>query len=167
MRHGAVPKPRRSARHLKVRKARERRHLAIPYPSLATSRYVWHGSCFSLAAITIRRRERRNPVSRFHFHITKQTIKFMFVASMLAATLIPTFAFSAERDGATIFFSFEDLRQELIMPSTSRLAPIFTWGNQEENASRMTPIERNLTWGNGLGIDGYAPPGSRRPLWGY
>jgi hypothetical protein len=81
--------------------------------------------------------------------------------------LIPPSAFSAERDGTTFFFSFEDLQQELSRPSLSQFVPIFPWRNQEENANRMTPIERNLTWGNGLGIDGYAHPGSRRPLWGY
>jgi len=28
-------------------------------------------------------------------------------------------------------------------------------------------FEQNLCWGNGLGIDGYAYPGARRPLWDY
>jgi hypothetical protein len=94
-------------------------------------------------------------------------MKSLLAALTLMATLIPASAFSAERDGTTIFFSFEDLRQEFAKSSLSQLAPIFTWRAQEENADRMTPIERNLRWGNGLGIDGYAHPGSRQPLWGY
>lgn len=106
-------------------------------------------------------------MGQVHLQVAKQTKKFLLVAFLLAATLISTSAFSAERDGTTLFFSFEDLRQELTTPSFSQLAPIFTWRNSEENANRMTPIERNLTWGNGLGIDGYAHPGSHRPLWGY
>lgn len=106
-------------------------------------------------------------MSRFYSQVTKQTIKFLLVAVMLTVPFIPTGGFSAERDGTTIFFSFNDLRRELAQPSLSQLAPIFTWRNQEEDDAHMTPIERNILWGNGLGIDGYAYPGSRRPLWGY
>ena len=100
----------------------------------------------------------------FHSQPNKRGMKFLLAALTLMATLTSTNAFSAERDGATIFFSFEDL---FAKPSLSQLAPIFTWRAQEENEDRMTPIERSLRWGNGLGIDGYAHPGSRQPLWGY
>jgi len=94
-------------------------------------------------------------------------IKSLVIALTLTATLFPTGAFSAERDGATIFFSFEDLRQEFTQPSLSQFTSLFTWRNQKEDVDQATPIERNLRWGNGLGIDGYAHPGSRQPLWGY
>lgn len=106
-------------------------------------------------------------MSRSHSQIAKQTSKFLLMAVLFMFTFIPTSGFSAERDGTTIFFSFNDLRQELAQPSLSRLAPIFSWQSQKESDARMTPIERNILWGNGLGIDGYAYPGSRRPLWGY
>ena len=106
-------------------------------------------------------------MTTLHTSHKKHGMKSLLAALTLTAMFLPTTAFSAERDGMTFFFSFEDLRQELTTPSLSQLSPLFTWRNQEENTDRRTPIERNLTWGNGLGIDGYAHPGSQRPLWGY
>jgi hypothetical protein len=106
-------------------------------------------------------------MTSFHTSPKKRGIKSLLAALTLTAMFLPTAAFSAERDGTTLFFSLEDLRRELTTPSLSSLSSILTWRNQEENTDRRTPIERNLTWGNGLGIDGYAHPGSHRPLWGY
>ena len=42
-----------------------------------------------------------------------------------------------------------------------------TLSSQQEQHNHLTPLERSYFWGNGLGIDGYARPGARRPLWGY
>ena len=42
-----------------------------------------------------------------------------------------------------------------------------TLSSQQEQHNHLTPLERSYFWGNGLGIDGYACPGARRPLWGY
>lgn len=79
-------------------------------------------------------------------------------------------AFAAERDGTVLFFSVADLKQVLShpsLPSLSQLSPRFAWRDQHEAAAQEGPVERNSRWGNGLGVDGYAYPGARRPLWGY
>src|SRR5262245_58794356 len=80
--------------------------------------------------------------------------------------LTPTYAFSAERDGTVLFFSFEDLKKELTHPSPSQWYPSFTWRSQQEQTAQESPIERNYRWGSGLGFDSYTRPGTR-PLWGY
>ncbi len=98
--------------------------------------------------------------------LSKKGKKTLFTAFALAVLLTPTFAISAERDGTTLFFSFEDLKKELTNPSPSQWYPTFSWRNQQERADQESPIERNYRWGNGLGFDGYTRPGTR-PLWGY
>jgi hypothetical protein len=80
--------------------------------------------------------------------------------------LTPTYAFSAERDGTVLFFSFQYLKKELTRPSFRQWRPGFSWRNQQEQTDQEGPIERNYRWGNGLGFDSYPRPGTR-PLWGY
>jgi len=89
---------------------------------------------------------------------------------VFTALLTPTRALSAEREGTVLFFSFDDLKQELShpsIPSLAHLAPSFTWRALHEQAHEDGPIERNSRWGHGLGFGGYANPRTPRPLWGY
>jgi hypothetical protein len=84
--------------------------------------------------------------------------------------LPPTHALAAEREGTVLFFSVDDLKQELSHPSLSSLAPLspsFTWRALHEQAYEEGPSERDYRWGNGLGFGGYANPWTPRPLWGY
>jgi len=98
-------------------------------------------------------------------------VKNSFLSALAFAVLLtPTYALSAEREGTVLFFSFDDLKQELSHPSFSSLAPLspsFTWRALHEQAYEDGPIERNYRWENGLGFGGYAHPRTRRPLWGY
>jgi hypothetical protein len=103
----------------------------------------------------------------FHSCYKKTGVKTFLAALAIAIVLIPAHAFSAERDGTVLFFSFEDLKQELSKPELPQLPPRFSWRNQSEQPDQTNPIERSYFWGNGLGIDGYAHPGTRQPLWGY
>ena len=94
----------------------------------------------------------------------------LLAALAFAVLLTPTHALSAEREGTVLFFSFDDLKQELSHPSLPSLAPLspsFTWHALHEQAYEEGPIERNSRWGNGFGFGGYANPWTRRPLWGY
>src|SRR5215475_14335030 len=90
---------------------------------------------------------------------------------VLACTVlfIPTYAFSAERDGTVLFLSFEDLKQIFshpLHPALPQVLPTFSWRDLREQNNQQSPIERNYRWGNGLGIDGHSHPGTH-PLWGY
>jgi hypothetical protein len=100
-----------------------------------------------------------------------KTLRRSLLAILTLSTLMTApCAFSAERDGSVLFFSVEDLQQALSHPSLlslSQLTPSLEWREQHEGTEQESPVERNLRWGNGLGIDGYAYPGARRPLWGY
>lgn len=114
--------------------------------------------------------ERRKTMATFCTLLSKKAGKSLFAALTLTLLLTPTYALSAERDGAVLFFSWEDPKQELAhlsLPSLSQLSPRFAWREQHEAAEQEGPVERNYHWGNGLGVDGYAYPGARRPLWGY
>ena len=94
----------------------------------------------------------------------------LLTALAFAVLLTLTSAMAAECEGAVLFFSFDDLKQELShpsIPSLSQLSPSFTWHALHEQAYEDGPIERNSRWGNGLGFGGYANPWTRRPLWGY
>jgi hypothetical protein len=99
--------------------------------------------------------------------LKKSVRKPLLAAFALTIMLTPVSAISAERDSTALFFSFEDLKQELSKPDLSQLYPSFSWQNLQEQADRQSPIERNYRWGNGLGFDSYTFPGVRRPLWGY
>jgi hypothetical protein len=74
---------------------------------------------------------------------------------------------AAQRDGTVLFFSVEDLTQALATSTLSDLSPSFLWQNLPSQADQESPIERSYRWGYGLGVDGYAHPGARMPLWGY
>ena len=92
----------------------------------------------------------------------------------LSVLLTSPSALAAEREGTVLFFSLEDLQQVLTHPSLPSLTALLSlsppspsfWQEQPEVAEPDGPLERNLRWGNGLGIDGYTRPGTR-PLWGY
>ncbi|HJY79760.1 MAG TPA: hypothetical protein VKK81_01570 [Candidatus Binatia bacterium] len=99
--------------------------------------------------------------------LSKKVRKPLLAVFALTMILTPTYAFSAERDSTVLFFSFEDLKQELSKPDLAQLYPSFSWQNPQEQADQEGPIERNYRWGNGLGFDSYTFPGVRRPLWGY
>jgi len=95
-----------------------------------------------------------------------------FLLAVLACTVLltPMHALSAEREGTILFFSFDDLKEELSnpsLPSPALLSPSFSWHTLRDQAYEEGPIERNYRWGNGLGFGGYTNPWTPRPLWGY
>ena len=106
-------------------------------------------------------------MAMFNKALSKKVKKSFLAMLTLTSLLMPAYAFSAERDSTTLFFSFEDLKNELSKPDLSQLAPSFSWQNLQEKADREGPIERNYRWGNGFGFDSYNHPGVRQPLWGY
>ena len=101
----------------------------------------------------------------------RKTLSRSLLAGLtLSALLTAPCAFSAERDGTVLFFSFEELQEDLShpsLPSLSQLPNSFEWQAQYKIGEQVSPLERSAQWGDGLGIDGYAHPGQRRPLWGY
>jgi hypothetical protein len=102
--------------------------------------------------------------------LTKKVRTSLLAALACVVLLTPTYARAAEREGTVLFFSFDDLQQELSHPSLSSLplwSPSFTWRALHEQAYEEGPIERDSRWGNGLGFGGYANPWTPRPLWGY
>jgi hypothetical protein len=106
-------------------------------------------------------------MSPIHSHSKNTGTKTLLVALALATMFFPTRAFSAERDGAVLFFSFEELRQGIAKPEIPQSPPNFSWWSQSGQTGQDNPLERSYFWGNGLGIDGYAHPGVRQPFWGY
>ncbi len=102
-------------------------------------------------------------------HHALRTIRrtVLLVGLTLLALLTPLSAIAAQRDGTVFFFSFEDLTQALSKPTLPDLSPSFLWQNLQLQANQESPIEQSYRWGNGLGVDGYAHPGARMPLWGY
>ena len=102
--------------------------------------------------------------------LNTQGRKALLAGLALIVLLTPTCAISAEREGTVLFFSLADLTQLLshpALPSLSALSPSYAWREQYEAAEQEGPLERNARWGHGLGVDGYAYPGARRPLRGY
>jgi hypothetical protein len=91
----------------------------------------------------------------------------LFAGLALVVLLMPISVMAAQRDGTVLFFSLEDLTQALSKPTLSDLSPNFVWQHLLPQAHQKSPIERSYQWGNGLGVDGLAYPGSRMPLWGY
>jgi hypothetical protein len=91
----------------------------------------------------------------------------LFTGLALLVLLTPLSAMAAQRDGTVLFFSWEDLTQALSKPTLPDLSPSFLWRDPQSQAHQESPIERSYRWGNGLGVDGYAHPGARMPLWGY
>jgi hypothetical protein len=113
------------------------------------------------------RHDRGRPVWRRTRHA--QGLKALLAGVALSALLTPAYALAAERDGTVLFFSFEDLKQMLShpsLPSLWQLPSSFAWRERPEAAEQDGPLERNIRWGNGQGIDGSTRPGTR-PLWGY
>lgn len=94
-------------------------------------------------------------------------MKPLLASLALTVVLTPALAFPVERDGLTLFFSFEEVREIIQDPTPQRLLPPLALDFQKEE-SDTSRIERKAQWGNGLGFDGYASPYlGRRPLWGY
>lgn len=94
-------------------------------------------------------------------------MKPLLASLALAVVLTPTLACSIERDGATLFFSFEELREILRHPSPQHFIPPLSlqFQSKEEQGGRQ---ERTYRWGNDFGINRSVYPDSlRRPLWGY
>jgi hypothetical protein len=104
-------------------------------------------------------------------HTLRTTLRrALLVLLTLSPLLLTPGAFATERDGTVLFFSREDLTELLSHPSPPDLAQwpaSLEWQAQQKGAEQDSPLERNSRWGNGLGFDGYASPGVRRPLWGY
>ena len=99
-----------------------------------------------------------------------------FAGLALVVLLMPISAMAAQRDGTVLFFSLEDLTQTLSNPTLPDLShsllmpdlfPGLLWQNLLPQTYQESPIERSYRWGDGLGVDGFAYPGSRMPLWGY
>ena len=112
----------------------------------------------------------------------KGVLKPLFV--ILALLLIPTStpAVSVDREGTALFFSFEELTEELHLPASPPVPPSSpfrqlpeeadreSWIPESripEEADRESWIEEQYQWGNGLGFNSFAYPGTRAPLWGY
>jgi hypothetical protein len=94
-------------------------------------------------------------------------MKPLLVSLALAVVLTPTFAFPVERDGTTLVFSFEELREMLRHPSPQQFIPPLSLQFQN-NEGQDARIEREYRWGDGFGTNRSACPDSlRRPLWGY
>jgi len=99
------------------------------------------------------------------------TVRNSLLAVVACAVLLtPTYVLSVEREDTEIFFSFDDLKEELShpsIPSLSQWFPSFAWQDLHDQAYEEGPIERNCRWGNSLGFGGCAHPRTPRPLWGY
>jgi hypothetical protein len=94
-------------------------------------------------------------------------MKLLLVALALTIVLTPAFAGSAEREDTTLFFSFAELTGMLHHPAPALLDLRSAFRQQQKSAGQQGRIEKNFRWGNGLGFDSYAFPGTRPPLWGY
>ncbi len=93
-------------------------------------------------------------------------MKPLLASLALTVVLTPALAFPVERDGLTLFFSFDDVREIIQEPAPQRLLPPLAFDFQQEK-SATSRLEREAQWGDGLGFDGYASPyKGRRPLWG-
>ena len=89
--------------------------------------------------------------------LNKRISRATLVVLACSVLLTPTYAFSAERDGTVIYFTFEDLKQMFSHsspPSLRQVFPGFSWRDQREQPGQQRPIERNYRWGNGQGVDG-------------
>jgi hypothetical protein len=80
---------------------------------------------------------------------------------------------AVEREGTTLFFSFQELQDALRFPSFSKFSP--GTGSYLGTTSYLRPdwherdsqAGKDFRWGHGLGVDGCVVPGPCRPLWGY
>ncbi|MGE0681031.1 MAG: hypothetical protein AB7P69_09055 [Candidatus Binatia bacterium] len=100
----------------------------------------------------------------------RQRVVIPLMVIVVLSFSAPTFAF--EREGTVIYFSLEDLQlafpRFLQRDTLLSLIPQMSWQTLQADQANDDngPIERSMRWGNGLGIDGYRPPGMH-PLWGY
>src|SRR5262245_43799812 len=96
----------------------------------------------------------------------------LLVGVALSVLLTPPSALAAEREGTVLFFSLADVQELLSHPSHFfsaslwQFPPNFAWQAQSKAVEPEGPLERNVRWGNGQGIDGQSHPGTH-PLWGY
>lgn len=88
-------------------------------------------------------------MTSFHSRCKRTGMKTIVAVLALTVTLIPARAFSAERDGAVFFFSFEDLKQEVSKPEFSQFPPSFSWRNQSEQKDQTSPMERSVATSGG------------------
>lgn len=94
-------------------------------------------------------------------------MKPLLTSLALTVVLTPAVAFPVERDGLTLFFSFEDVREIIQDPAPQRLWPPLAFDFQQEKAT-TSRIEREAQWNEGLGFNGCSSPYiGQRPLWGY
>jgi len=97
-----------------------------------------------------------------------KTVRNVFLIALTFTVLLaPTNVRAVQRDGNILFFSFDELKEGFTHLTPAAPLPRFSWRRSLSQARQESLIERNYRWGNGLGIDGYAHPGVRRPLWGY
>jgi hypothetical protein len=105
--------------------------------------------------------------------LLRRVVLAFLIAGVLGLVCPPTPAQAVEREGTTLFFSFEELQDALHFPPFSLLSSGTAsylgtaLSLQPDWHERDNRIERNFRWGHGLGVDGYVAPGTRRPLWGY
>jgi hypothetical protein len=102
-----------------------------------------------------------------HNHALRTISWTALFAGLTLVLLMPISTMAAQRDGTVLFFSVEDLTPTLSKFTLPDLSPSFLWQNLQSQETEESPIERSYRWGNGLGIDGYAHPEARMPLWGY
>jgi hypothetical protein len=131
------------------------------------------GTAFALVFQNRDARGRRRTLTTLRRALRSKLQLALLAVLTLTALLTPPCAMAAERQGSMLFFSFADLKQWLshpalpTLPSLSELSPSCMGREQCKAAEQEGPLERKARWGNGLGVDGYAYPGSRRPLWGF
>jgi hypothetical protein len=106
-------------------------------------------------------------MATFRNFLSKKIRNSLFATLTLAILFTPVYTLAAERDGTVLFFSWRDLQQKLSHPSLPELSSSFSWQDPYKQTDQESRIEQNFRWGNGLGIDSYAYPGTRQPLWGY
>ena len=99
----------------------------------------------------------------------KRISRATLVVLACSVLLTPTSAFSAERDGTVIYFTFEDLQQMFSYsspPSLRQIFPGFSWRDQHEQPGQQRSIERNSWRVNGRRVDG-SPHPETLPVGGY
>jgi hypothetical protein len=97
----------------------------------------------------------------------KRVVIALVTAGVLGLVCPPMPAQAVEREGATLFFSFAELKDALRVSPFSLFLPGTVSYLQPDWHENDSQVEKNLRWDHGLGLDGYVMPGIRRPLWGY
>ena len=99
--------------------------------------------------------------------LCRRVVIACLTAGALGLGCSPTPARAVEREGTALFFSFEELKDALRVSPFALFSPGTASYLQPDWHERDSQAEKNFRWGNGLGVDGYVAPGTRRPLWGY